>query len=29
MLTDRQKNIFKVAVYYLPEESVVTEVTKQ
>ena len=29
MLTDRQKNIFKVAMYYLPEESVVTEVALQ
>ena len=26
MLQDRQKNIFKVALYYLPDESVITEV---
>ena len=26
MIQDRQKNIFKVALYYLPDESVITEV---
>lgn len=28
MLKDRQKNIFKVALYYLPDESVITRVGK-
>ena len=27
MIQDRQKNIFKVALYYLPDESVITEVS--
>jgi len=28
MIQDRQKNIFKVALYYLPDESVITEIKR-